>query len=168
MLVPMSNRIAVSSVAEPRLDLAAAVPEVYRAQIRLSQAAGEAFLASGLSFALLELSRMRASQLNGCAFCIDMHSKDARHAGEREDRLYLLDAWREAAHYDEVERAVLALVEAITLVSQGHVSDEVWEEAGSVLNPEQVAAVIAATVAINGWNRIAVATRMVPGRYQPS
>ena len=103
----------------------AALPDVYRAQLRLSQAAGDAFLAAGLTQALLELLRIRASQINGCAFCIDMHIKDARHAGEAEDRIYLLDAWRESPHYDTTERAVLALAEAVTLVSADHVPDEV-------------------------------------------
>jgi AhpD family alkylhydroperoxidase len=134
----------------------------------LSQAAAEAFLAAGLSSALLELIRIRASQLNGCAFCIDMHTKDARAAGEREDRIYLLDAWREAPHYEEIERAALALSEAVTQVSVGHVSDEVWTAVTSVLSPDQCAAVIAVTVAINGWNRIAVASRMTPGDYRPT
>jgi AhpD family alkylhydroperoxidase len=146
----------------------AALPDVYRAQLRLSQAAGDAFLAAGLTQALLELLRIRASQINGCAFCIDMHIKDARHAGEAEDRIYLLDAWRESPHYDTTERAVLALAEAVTLVSADHVPDEVWEASATVLNAGQLAAVIAATVAINGWNRIAIATRMAPGSYQPA
>jgi AhpD family alkylhydroperoxidase len=136
--------------------------------MRLSQAAAETFLAAGLSQALLELVRIRVSQINGCAFCIDMHTKDARHAGEAEDRIYLLNAWREAPHYEEIERVALALAESITLVSVDNVPDELWQGAATVLDDAQLAAVIAATVAINGWNRIAIATRMTPGRYQPA
>jgi AhpD family alkylhydroperoxidase len=141
---------------------------VYRAQARLSQAAEEAFLAAGLDARLRELILMRASQINGCAFCLDMHSKDARHGGESEDRLYLLSAWREAPHYDPTERAALALAEAVTQVSVDQVPDDVWAEAASALTPEQIAAVIAVTVAINGWNRIAISTRMAPGTYEPA
>jgi AhpD family alkylhydroperoxidase len=164
----MSTSTAVFPVAEPRLDLAAAVPEVYKAQLGLSQATAKAFRAAGLPAALLELLRIRVSQINGCAFCLDMHTKDARHAGEQEDRLYLLSAWRESPHYDETERAVLALAEAVTLVSDGHVPDDVWAAVSSVLDGAQLAAVVGATVAINGWNRIAIATRMTPGGYQPA
>jgi AhpD family alkylhydroperoxidase len=160
--------INTPTIAEPRLDLATAIPDVYRAQRQLSRAAARAFLGAGLSNALLELIRIRASQLNGCAFCLDMHSKDARHAGEREDRLYLLHAWREAPQYDQTERAALALAEAVTEVAVGRVPDAVWEQSAAVLDAPQLAAVIAVTVAICGWNRIAIATRMTPGEYQPT
>lgn len=164
----MSTSAAVPPPPDPRLDLAEALPEVYRAQARLDRAAADAFAAAGLSAALRQLILMRVSQLNGCGFCIDMHSKDARRAGEREDRLYLLDAWREAPHYDTSERAALALAEAVTLVSVDHVPDQLWDSVASVLDPAQLAAVIAVTMAINGWNRIAIATRMTPGSYQPA
>jgi AhpD family alkylhydroperoxidase len=164
----MSHHASIPAPPDPRLDLARALPDVYRAQIRLDQAAADAFTASGLAASLRELVLMRVSQLNGCAFCLDMHAKDARRAGESEDRLYLLDAWRECPHYDATERAALALAEAVTLVATDHVPDEVWDAAGSVLSPEQLAAVVAVTVAINGWNRIAISTRTTPGVYQPA
>jgi AhpD family alkylhydroperoxidase len=140
---------------------------VFRAQLALTRAAAEAFDAAGLPEGLHHLVKLRASQLNGCAYCIDMHSKDARHGGEQEDRLHLLDAWREAPHYSEQERAALALTEAITRIGEGHVPDEVWGAAAKVLSPEQLAAVIAANVEIGGWNRIAISTRMPPGEYRP-
>lgn len=167
-LPTMSTHASIPPPPAPRLNLEKTLPDVYRAQRRLSQAAADAFYASGLPASLRELVLMRVSQLNGCAFCLDMHAKDARHAGESEDRLYLLNAWRESPHYDQTERAALALAEAVTLVSAGHVLDEVWDAAGSVLSPEQLAAVVAVTVAINGWNRIAISTRLAPGAYQPA
>lgn len=168
MLPIMPTHSSLLPPPTPRLDLSEVLPDVYRAQLRLSQAAADAFHASDLPAALRELVLMRVSQLNGCAFCLDMHAKDARHAGESEDRLYLLNAWRESPHYDSTERAALALAEAVTLVSADHVPDELWDAAASVLSPEQLAAVIAVTVAINGWNLIAISTRMTPGAYQPA
>jgi AhpD family alkylhydroperoxidase len=159
---------SLAAPAAPRLDFAAAQPAIYRAQLQLGQAAGDAFKASGLPEGLFDLVQLRASQINSCAFCLDMHSKDARHAGEREDRLHLLNAWREAPHYTDVERAALSLTEALTLVSIDQVPDEVWNAAASVLKEDQLAAVIGAVITINGWNRIAIATRMTPGEYQPT
>jgi AhpD family alkylhydroperoxidase len=141
---------------------------VFRAQLQLTRAAKEAFERAGLPEGLYHLVKLRASQLNGCAYCIDMHSKDARRGGESEDRVYLLDAWGESPHYSEEERAALALTETITRIADGHVCDEAWDAAATVLSPPQLAAVIAANVEINGWNRIAVSTRMPPGQYQPS
>jgi AhpD family alkylhydroperoxidase len=155
-------------MAAPRIDFESLQPAIYRAQLQLGQAAGDAFKASGLPEGLFDLVQLRASQINGCAFCLDMHSKDARHAGEREDRLHLLNAWREAPRYTDVERAALSLTEALTLVAIDHVPDEVWNAAASVLNEQQLAAVIGAMITINGWNRIAIATRMTPGEYQPA
>ncbi len=157
----------IRSAPEQRQDFGAVAPEVLRAQLQLMRAARQSFEQAGLSEGLYHLVKLRASQLNGCAYCIDMHSKDARHAGEPEDRLYLLDAWRESPHYSEHERAALALTEAITQIGDGQVPDEAWEAAAAVLSPEQLAAVIAASVEINGWNRIAITTRMPPGEYQP-
>jgi AhpD family alkylhydroperoxidase len=114
---------------------------------------------------LHHLLSLRASQINGCAFCIDMHWKDARAAGETEERLYALDAWRESPLYDARERAALELCEAMTLISEGHVSDEVWEPASDVLGDE-VAQVVFAVAAINTWNRLMITTRAEPGHYQ--
>ncbi len=158
---------AIRSISDQRLDFGEVAPAAFRAQLQLTRAATEAFEAADLPEGLYHLVKLRASQLNGCAYCIDMHSKDARHAGEPEDRLYLLDAWREAPHYTEQERAALALTEAITNLVDGHVPGEVWDAAAAVLSPEQIAAVIAANVEIAGWNRIAISTRMPPGEYEP-
>jgi AhpD family alkylhydroperoxidase len=124
--------------------------------------------ASGLEHALLELVKMRASQINGCAFCLDMHSKDARAAGETEQRLYLLDAWREAPFYSARERAALAWTEALTLVSETHAPDDVYAEARAQFSEKELAALTMAIVAINGWNRIAIGFRSEPGSYQPA
>ncbi|MGB8961522.1 MAG: carboxymuconolactone decarboxylase family protein, partial [Pseudonocardiaceae bacterium] len=104
---------------------------------------------------------------NGCAYCIDMHSKDARARGETEQRLYALNAWRETPFYTERERAALALTEAITLITDGHVSDEVYEQARRVFDEKEVGQIIWAAAVINTWNRLAIAARSVPGSYQP-
>jgi AhpD family alkylhydroperoxidase len=122
---------------------------------------------SGLEPGLLELVRMRASQINGCAFCLDMHSKDARAEGETEQRLYCLPAWRETPFYSDRERAALEWTEAVTLVSENHVPDEVFERARQQFSEEELAHLTLAIVAINGWNRFAISFRAVPGAYQP-
>ncbi|HEX7238472.1 MAG TPA: carboxymuconolactone decarboxylase family protein [Gammaproteobacteria bacterium] len=123
--------------------------------------------ASGLEHSLLELVKMRSSQLNGCAYCLDMHSKDARAAGETEQRLYLLDAWRETPLYSERERAALAWTEAVTRVADGHVPDDVYEEASKHFNEDELVALTLAIVAVNGWNRLNIAFRMEAGNYRP-
>lgn len=122
---------------------------------------------SGLEHSLLELVKTRASQINGCAHCLDMHTKDARAAGETEQRLYGLSAWHEAPYYTERERAALAWTEAITLISQTHAPDEVYEEARKYFNEKELVDLTLAIVAINGWNRLAVGFRRVAGSYQP-
>jgi AhpD family alkylhydroperoxidase len=124
--------------------------------------------ASGLEAPLLELVKMRASQINGCAYCLDMHSKDARAAGETEQRLYLLDAWREAgALYTDRERAALAWTEALTLVTEGHVPDDVYAEVSSKFTEQELVGLSIAVVAINGWNRLNIAFRRPAGDYRP-
>jgi AhpD family alkylhydroperoxidase len=129
----------------------------------------EVYLAkSGLEPSLLHLLKFRVSQINGCAYCLDMHSKDLRAAGETEQRLYLLDAWREAPFYTERERAALAWAEAVTLVTEGHVPDEVYEQARAQFGEEELVNLTLAVVAINGWNRLSIAFRATPGSYQPS
>lgn len=129
----------------------------------------EAYLAGcGLEQSLLHLLKFRVSQINGCAYCLDMHSKDLRAAGEIEQRLYLLDAWREAPFYTERERAALAWAEAVTLVTDGHVPDEVYERARAEFSEEELVNLTLAVVAINGWNRLSIAFRVTPGTYQPS
>lgn len=121
---------------------------------------------SGLDTKLLELVRMRASQLNGCAYCIDMHSKDARAEGETEQRLYGLSAWREAPYYTDRERAALEWTEAVTLVSRDQVPDEVYERVRRQFSEEELVNLTFAVIAINSWNRLAIAFRAVPGTYQ--
>ncbi len=121
----------------------------------------------GLPEKLLHLLKLRVSQMNGCAYCIDMHSKDLRAAGETEQRLYLLDAWREAPFYSERERAALAWAEAVTHVTDGHVPDNVYEQARAQFSEAELVNLTLAVVAINGWNRLSIAFRTVPGTYQP-
>jgi AhpD family alkylhydroperoxidase len=129
----------------------------------------EQFVAgSGLKRSLLDLIKLRASQINGCAFCIDMHWKDTRAAGETEKRLYELEAWREAPFYRDRERAALAWTEAVTLLTEGHVSDAVYEEARAQFNDEELVALTIAIAAINARNRMNVSFRTVPGSYQPA
>ena len=120
----------------------------------------------GLKSSLLDLVKLRASQINGCAFCIDMHTKDARARGESEQRLYLLDAWRESPFYSERERAALEWTEAVTLVASGHVPDSVYERAREQFTEPELVNLTMAVVAINGWNRLAISFRAVPGTYQ--
>jgi AhpD family alkylhydroperoxidase len=121
----------------------------------------------GLENSLLELVKTRASQINGCAFCIDMHTKDARAHGETEQRLYGLSAWRETPFYTDRERAALAWTEAVTLISEGHVPDDVFEQARSQFSDEELVNLTTAVVAINGWNRFSIAFRVPAGTYQP-
>jgi AhpD family alkylhydroperoxidase len=112
--------------------------------------------------------RIRASQLNGCAYCIDMHTKDARRGGESEHRLYALPAWRETPFFDERERAALALTEAVTLMTADHVPQETYDAVAAVLSPDEIAALLALVVAINAWNAVGVTTRAwEPGSYEP-
>lgn len=145
-----------------RLNFKKLVPAAYRAMLAL-----ESYVhGSGLEHSLLELVKMRASQINGCAYCLDMHSKDARAAGETEQRLYLLNAWREAPFYTERERAALAWTEAVTLISETHVPDEVYQQAKAHFSEQELVNLTMAIVAINGWNRLEVSFRGIPGRYQ--
>ena len=123
--------------------------------------------AGGLDKKLLHLVEMRASQLNGCAYCLDMHSKDARAAGETEQRLHLLDAWRETSLYSERERAALAWTEAVTLVADDHVPDDVYDEASNHFTEDELVSLTLAIVAVNGWNRLNIAFRMEAGNYRP-
>jgi AhpD family alkylhydroperoxidase len=117
---------------------------------------------------LLHLIKMRASQINGCAYCLDMHSKDARALGETEQRLYGLDAWRETPYYSARERAALEWTEALTLVAQTHVPDEVYESVKKEFNEAELVDLTYAVMAINAWNRLAISMRAVPGNYQPA
>ena len=120
----------------------------------------------GLEHSLLELVKVRASQINGCAYCIDMHWKDARAAGETEQRLYSLDAWRETPFYTDRERAALEWTEAVTLVSETHVPDDVFERARAQFGDEELVNLTTAVATINAWNRLAISFRAEPGIYQ--
>ncbi len=122
---------------------------------------------SGLETSLLNLVRLRASQINGCAFCIDMHTKDARSEGESEQRLYGLSAWRETPIYSERERAALAWAEAVTKISENHVPDEVFEQAQAQFSEKELVDLTMAVIAINGWNRLSISFRTPAGSYQP-
>jgi AhpD family alkylhydroperoxidase len=123
---------------------------------------------SGLEESLLGLVQMRASQINGCANCLDMHTKDARARGESEQRLYLLAAWRESPFYSERERAALLWTETVTLVADGHIPDEIYEEVRKSFNDDELFALTMAVITINAWNRLNIALRTVPGAYQPN
>jgi AhpD family alkylhydroperoxidase len=123
---------------------------------------------SGLEGPLMELVKMRASQINHCAYCIDMHSKDARAHGETEQRLYALNAWKEAPFYSARERAALAWTEAVTEISHKEVSDQLYQEARQHFSEQELVRLTVAVVAINGWNRLCVSFRVPPGSYQPA
>ena len=147
-----------------RIDFTETDPNAFKAMLRLQACVNE----SGLEHSLLELVKMRASQINGCAYCIDMHSKDARAQGETEQRLYLLNAWREAqSFYSDRERAALAWTEAVTRL-EGHVADSVYEAARAQFTEKELTNLTFAIVAINGWNRLSIAFRAPPGAYQPA
>ena len=149
---------------EPRLDYTKASPGTVRALFGL-----EVYLhGCGLEHGLLHLVKLRASQVNGCAYCIDMHSKDARALGETEQRLYELDAWRETPFYTDRERAALSWTEAVTLVSQTHVPDAVFEEVRKYFSEKEIVDLTLVVTTINAWNRLAIALRAVPGHYRPA
>lgn len=149
---------------EQRINIMSASPGALKAMLGLAT-----FLhRSGLEKKLLDLINLRVSQINGCAYCIDMHWKDLRAAGESEQRLYGLDAWRESPYYTDKERAALAWAEAVTLVADiKEVPDDVFEEAHKHFNDEELANLTLGVVAINGFNRMNIAYRTTPGTYQP-
>jgi len=148
---------------EPRIEYAKVAPGAVQAM----QALEGYIRQSGLEPDIFELVRVRASQINGCAFCIDMHTKEARAAGESEQRLYALEAWRETPFFSEREQAALEWTEAVTRVSERHVPDEVYERAREQFTEKELVELTMAVVATNGWNRLAISTRAVPGSYQP-
>jgi AhpD family alkylhydroperoxidase len=147
---------------QKRLDYSKAAPGSVQAMYKLQKFVEE----SGLERSLLELIKTRVSQINGCAFCIDMHTKDARALGESEQRLYALNAWRETPFYTGRERAGLAWAEAITLISESHASDEEFEAARAEFSEEELVKLTMAIITINGWNRLAIAFRSEVGTYQ--
>ncbi|WP_373300722.1 carboxymuconolactone decarboxylase family protein [Streptomyces chromofuscus] len=147
----------------PRLDWAALAPDVFKAMVRLDTAAQR-----GLDPTLRELVKIRASQLNHCAFCLDMHSKDALAAGESVERIVQLSAWKESPHfYTEKELAALELTEAVTVLTDGFVPDEVYERAARHFEEAELVQLIAAITVINAWNRFGVTCRRMPGHYRP-
>jgi AhpD family alkylhydroperoxidase len=138
-------------------------PEAYGRMVALDDASGRA-----LDAPLRELVKIRASQVNGCAYCIDMHTKDARAGGETEQRIYALDAWRETPFFSDRERAALALTEAVTLVADDHVPDAVYEHAARHFDEVELAELVWTIIVGNAWNRLAITCRAVPGSYQPA
>lgn len=142
-------------------------PARYRDVIQAMMGLAVPIRRSGLEPALLELVKVRASQINGCGYCIDMHTKDARASGETEQRLYLLAAWREASVYTDRERAALVWTEAVTRLEHQDVPDPVYEQARAAFTEEELVALTVAIVQINGWNRLLIAFRRPAGDYQP-
>ncbi len=147
-----------------RLNYAKAAPGLYEAMDHL-----EEYLQNcGLERPLLLLVQLRASQVNGCAYCLDMHWKDLRAIGEKEQRLYSLDAWRECPFYSDRERAALAWTEAVTTIADGHAPDAIYEAARAHFSEGELANLTFAIATINAWNRLSIAARIVPGSYQPA
>jgi AhpD family alkylhydroperoxidase len=151
-------------VSDNRKDSFSSWPDGYQAIIQLSGAVRR----SGLEPDLLELVKMRTSQINGCAYCLDMHSKDARAGGETEQRLYALSAWREAPFFTDRERAALDLTEAVTRIADTHAPLEVIDAAATAFTPDELSKLLYAIIEINSWNRLAITTgAFEPGSYQP-
>ncbi|NEO71200.1 carboxymuconolactone decarboxylase family protein [Moorena sp. SIO3H5] len=146
---------------ETRLKLKKVEPAAYLAMNSLENYVNK----SGLDKTLMKLIKVRASQLNKCAFCIDMHTKEARINGETEQRIYALNAWRETPFFSPEERAVLELTEAVTMISENQVPNSVYEEVIRYFSETEIAKLLMAIVTINGWNRIAITTKMIPGAY---
>ena len=147
---------------QPRINIANVSPDAYKAMSGLERYVRQ----SGLETSLLELVRLRASQINACAYCIDMHTKDARAAGETEQRLYALNAWRETPFYTPRERAALEWTEALTQIATSGAPDDVFERVRSHFTESELVNLTMAIVGINGWNRIAISFRAVPGSYE--
>ena len=149
----------------PRIDMTKYIGSgLGRAMLHLSHESDR----SGLERRILDLVKIRASQMNGCAYCIDMHTKDARAAGETEQRIYALDAWRETPFFSDRERAALDWTEAVTRVGDSHVPDEVYERVSREFDEEELVKLTMEVVVINGWNRLSIAFRTVAGTYQPA
>jgi AhpD family alkylhydroperoxidase len=149
---------------EARINFAKVARGVYEAMLGLEKYLSQC----GLEESLLHLIKLRASQINGCAYCLDMHWKDLRAAGETEQRMYGLDAWAESPYYSDRERAALAWTEAVTNIREGHVSDEVYEQVRKFFTEKELADLTFAVAAINGWNRLNIAARTVAGTYRPA
>ena len=152
-----------STSPRPPVPISKHFPAGYKAMLGLEKAVEE----GPLEYTLFELLKLRASQVNGCAYCIDMHYKNLKALGETEERLYMLPAWRESALFSDRERAALALAEEVTLVANGHLSQATEAEARRLFDEESYAALIFAIATINAWNRIAISGHSEPGIYQP-
>jgi AhpD family alkylhydroperoxidase len=152
------GRPAMEKTMQQRIDVTKVSPAAFKAVNALQAYVDQ----SGLDAKLRELIKIRASQINGCAYCLIMHTREARKIGETDDRMYLLDAWREAPVFNERERAALAWTEALTLVSETHVPDEVYEQVRKQFSEKEIIDLTAAVAAINTWNRIAIALRAPP------
>jgi AhpD family alkylhydroperoxidase len=151
-----------------RLEFGSRAPGFLRALIQLDRAATKELDLAGIDPRVRELIRIRASQLNGCAYCIDMHTKDARAIGETEQRIYALSAWRQTPFFTDRERAALAFAETVTMLADTHVPDEAYAAVAAEYSEQEVAALISLIVTINAWNAVGVATRAwEPGSYQP-
>jgi|SRR5215467_8243195 len=146
-----------------RFDFVKAAPGAYRAMAGLESYLHEC----GLEESLLHLIKLRASQINGCAYCLDMHWKDLKAIGEKDERLYELNAWEEAPFYSERERAALAWTDAVTEVSKSHVPDQLHENVRKHFSEKEMADLTLAIATINAWNRLSISARAVPGTYQP-
>lgn len=146
-----------------RIDFLKVAPQAYRAMAGLESYVRH----SGLEPSLLSMIKVRASQINGCAYCIDMHTKDARAEGETEQRLYAIAAWQETPFFTDRERAALAWTEALTLISETHAPERIYQEARERFSEQEMVNLSMAIVTINGWNRLALGFRTVPGTYQP-
>jgi AhpD family alkylhydroperoxidase len=146
---------------ENRMELGKVEPNAFKAIMDLENYIGSTYVDKKL----LHLIKIRASQVNGCAFCIDMHTKEAKKDGETEQRIYALSAWRETPFFNDEERAVLALTESVTLVSKDHVPDEIYETVKRFFDDKTLAQIIMAIVTVNAWNRVAITTRMIPGTF---
>lgn len=148
---------------EQRIEYSKVAPDGIKGLLKIEKYVAD----SGLDRTLFELVKTRASQINGCAYCIDMHTKDARSQGETEQRLYGLSAWKEAPFYSESERAALAWTEAITLIAENEISDSLYQKVKEHFDDQTLVALTMAIVAINGWNRLAIAFRTEVGNYTP-
>jgi len=149
---------------EPRIDYLKSARGAYHAMLGIEHYLQQC----GLEESLQNLIKLRVSQINGCAYCIDMHWKDLRAAGESEQRLYGLDAWEESPYYTDRERAALTWAESVTNIQEGHVPDGVFERVKEFFNDKELADLTLAVTAINSWNRLSIAARTVPGTYQPA
>ena len=149
---------------EPRIDYLKSARGGYHAMLGIEHYLQQC----GLEESLQNLVKLRVSQINGCAYCIDMHWKDLRAAGESEQRLYGLDAWEESPYYTDRERAAFAWAESVTNIQEGHVRDAVYDQVKGFFNEKELADLTLAVTAINSWNRLSIAARTVPGTYQPA